>query len=45
MSGNLEIVKAWIEKGDHDFGTAKITYLHLLMNKLCNPYQHKSLSF
>jgi HEPN domain-containing protein len=29
MNGKLEIVKQWFEKGDHDFGTAKITYLHL----------------
>jgi HEPN domain-containing protein len=29
MNGKLAIVKQWFEKGDHDFGTAKITYLHL----------------
>jgi hypothetical protein len=29
MNGKIEIVKTWIEKGDHDFGTARITYLIL----------------
>ncbi len=29
MNEKIEIVKTWIEKGDHDFGTARITYLHL----------------
>ncbi len=25
----IEIVKQWIIKGDHDLGTAKVTYLHI----------------
>jgi len=25
----MEMVKQWIRKGDHDLGTAKITYLHI----------------
>ena len=29
MNGNIETVKAWVEKGDHDLGTAQITYLHI----------------
>ncbi|NCO55277.1 MAG: hypothetical protein COS14_08035 [Bacteroidetes bacterium CG02_land_8_20_14_3_00_31_25] len=29
MNGKIETVKAWIEKGDHDLGTAQITYLHI----------------
>jgi len=29
MNGKIEMVKAWIEKGDHDLGTAQITYLHI----------------
>jgi HEPN domain-containing protein len=29
MSGKDEEIKQWIIKGDHDLGTAKITYLHI----------------
>ncbi len=29
MSEKIEIVKQWIEKGDHDLGTAQVTYLYL----------------
>lgn len=30
MSGEtIEIAKQWIVKGDHDLGTAKVTYLHI----------------
>ncbi len=30
MSGKtIETAKQWIIKGDHDLGTAKITYLHI----------------
>jgi len=29
MNGKIETIKAWIEKGDHDLGTAQITYLHI----------------
>jgi len=29
MNGKIETVKAWVEKGDHDLGTAQITYLHI----------------
>jgi hypothetical protein len=30
MSGKtIEIAKQWIVKGDHDLGTAKVTYLHI----------------
>jgi len=29
MSGKIEIIKQWLMKGDHDLGTAKITYLHI----------------
>ncbi len=25
----IEIVKQWIIKGDHDLGTAKVTFLHI----------------
>ncbi len=25
----IELVKQWIIKGDHDLGTAKVTYLHI----------------
>ena len=28
MSGKVHEIKRWIIKGDHDLGTAKITYLH-----------------
>jgi hypothetical protein len=27
MIEKIEIVKKWIEKGDHDLGTAQITFL------------------
>lgn len=26
---NIELIKQWIIKGDHDLGTAKITWLHI----------------
>lgn len=29
MSGQVDEIKQWIIKGDHDLGTAKITYLHI----------------
>jgi HEPN domain-containing protein len=29
MSEKIEIVKQWIEKGDHDLGTAQVTFLYL----------------
>lgn len=29
MSEKLDIVKLWIEKADHDLGTAKVTFLHI----------------
>jgi len=29
MSEQIELVKEWIEKADHDLGSAKIIYLHL----------------
>ena len=29
MSGIRNIVKEWIEKADHDLGSAKLIYLHL----------------
>jgi len=29
MSDQVEEIKQWIIKGDHDLGTAKITYLHI----------------
>lgn len=29
MSGSLPAVKTWIEKGDHDLGTARITHAHI----------------
>ena len=29
MSGNRNTVKEWIEKSDHDLGSAKLIYLHL----------------
>jgi len=29
MSEKLRIVRLWIEKADHDLGTAQITYLHI----------------
>ena len=29
MNGQVEECKQWIIKGDHDLGTAKITYLHI----------------
>jgi HEPN domain-containing protein len=29
MSGSTNEIKQWIIKGDHDLGTAKITYLHI----------------
>ena len=29
MSGQADEIKQWIIKGDHDLGTAKVTYLHV----------------
>jgi hypothetical protein len=29
MNGQIDIIKEWIEKGDHDLGSAKIIFLHL----------------
>ena len=29
MRGQAEEIKQWIIKGDHDLGTAKITYMHI----------------
>ena len=29
MSERIDIVKLWIEKADHDLGTAQVTYLYL----------------
>ena len=29
MSANDELLKAWIEKADHDLGTAKLIFLHI----------------
>ena len=29
MNGQIEEIKEWIEKADHDLGSAKIIYLHL----------------
>ena len=29
MNEKIEIVKQWIEKADHDLGTAQVTYLYL----------------
>jgi HEPN domain-containing protein len=29
MSGQADEIKQWIIKGDHDLGTAKITYFHI----------------
>ena len=29
MSAQVEEVKRWIMKGDHDLGTAKITYMNI----------------
>jgi HEPN domain-containing protein len=29
MSGQVDEIKQWITKGDHDLGTAKITYMHI----------------
>ena len=29
MNEKIEIVKQWVEKADHDLGTAQVTYLYL----------------
>lgn len=29
MSGPIKEIELWLSKGDHDLGTAKITYLHI----------------
>ncbi|HCE59006.1 MAG TPA: DNA-binding protein [Prolixibacteraceae bacterium] len=29
MNGQVDIIKQWIIKGDHDLGTAKVTYMHI----------------
>jgi hypothetical protein len=33
MSGNAKEIEAWIIKGDHDLGTAKVTYLMDLISQ------------
>jgi HEPN domain-containing protein len=29
MNEKIEIVKQWIEKGDHDLGTAQVTFIYI----------------
>ncbi|MCL5028765.1 MAG: DUF2442 domain-containing protein [Bacteroidetes bacterium] len=29
LKDKIEIVKSWIDKGDHDLGTAQITFMHI----------------
>ena len=29
MKNQIEYIKTWIIKGDHDLGTAKVTYIHI----------------
>jgi len=29
MTEKIDIVKSWIEKGDHDLGTAQVTFLYI----------------
>ena len=29
MSGSIKVIALWVSKGDHDLGTAKITYLYI----------------
>ena len=29
MSEKIDIVRQWIEKADHDLGTAQVTYLYI----------------
>ena len=29
MKDQIEYIKTWIIKGDHDLGTAKVTYIHI----------------
>jgi HEPN domain-containing protein len=29
MNEQAELIKQWISKGDHDLGTAKVTYFHI----------------
>lgn len=29
MTEQIDIVKSWIEKGDHDLGTAQVTFLYI----------------
>lgn len=29
MTKKIDIVKSWIEKGDHDLGTAQVTFLYI----------------
>jgi len=29
MNEKIKTVRIWIEKGDHDLGTAQVTYLHI----------------
>ena len=38
MSEKIDIVKQWIEKADHDLGTAQVTYLYL-------PKYHDTIAF
>ena len=38
MSEKIDIVKQWMEKADHDLGTAQVTYLYL-------PKYHDTIAF
>lgn len=38
MSEKIDIVKQWIEKADHDLGTAQVTFLYL-------PQYHDTIAF
>jgi len=29
MTEKIEIIRSWIEKGDHDLGTAQVTFLYI----------------
>jgi len=29
MSGSIKVIALWVSEGDHDLGTAKITYLYI----------------
>lgn len=43
MKESTDIIKAWISKGDHDLGTAKITYILEAKMKLTTIKSHKSI--